>query len=236
MHPEIENLINMALADGEVSEKERAIILRKAESLGIDKDEVEMILDGRIALIRKEQNSTQQIFYSKSNKEGDLKKCPSCGAPVQSFATKCSDCGHEFRSTESTDSIKAFFNRLQLIVEEENNRSHESTGLDKLIGTDHTLKIEQRIYQRQISLISSFPVTNNKEDILEFLILAIPEATKKLSFWAKMSGTIESHKGELRKAYLSKCEQIIMKARFAMKEDRKTLEEIEYLAKQLKIK
>ena len=53
MHTEIENLINMALADGEVTEKERAIILRKAESLGIDKDEVEMILDGRIALIHK---------------------------------------------------------------------------------------------------------------------------------------------------------------------------------------
>ena len=27
LHPEIENLINMALADGEVKEKERAIIL-----------------------------------------------------------------------------------------------------------------------------------------------------------------------------------------------------------------
>ena len=33
MHPEIENLINMALADGEVTEKERGIILRKSETL-----------------------------------------------------------------------------------------------------------------------------------------------------------------------------------------------------------
>ena len=39
MHPEIDNLIYMALADGEVTEKERAIILRKAEALGEDKDE-----------------------------------------------------------------------------------------------------------------------------------------------------------------------------------------------------
>ena len=48
MHPEIDNLIYMALADGEVTEKERAIILRKAEALGADKDETEMILDGKI--------------------------------------------------------------------------------------------------------------------------------------------------------------------------------------------
>ena len=47
MHPEIENLINMAIADGEVTEKERAIILRKAEGFGEDKDEVEMILEVR---------------------------------------------------------------------------------------------------------------------------------------------------------------------------------------------
>jgi hypothetical protein len=33
MNPEIENLINMALADGEV-------ILRKADSLGLDRDEI----------------------------------------------------------------------------------------------------------------------------------------------------------------------------------------------------
>jgi len=48
MHPEIENLINMALADGEVTEKERGIILRKAEALGLDIEEVEMTLDGRL--------------------------------------------------------------------------------------------------------------------------------------------------------------------------------------------
>jgi hypothetical protein len=235
MHPEIEKLIDLALADGEVTEKERGIILRKAVSLGLDIDEVEMILDGRIAL-GKNQNHNTQTSKTTSTKEGEIKKCPACGAIVQSFSSKCSDCGHEFRNSNSNESIKTFFDKLQLIVEEENNRKHESTGLDLLIGTDHTLKIEQRIFQRQISLITAFPIPNNKEDILEFLILAMPEATKKLGFWAKISGTVESHKGELKKAYYSKCEQIIMKARFSMKDDKKTLEEIEYYAKQLGIK
>ena len=85
MNAELENLIEMALADGEVTEKERAIILRKAEALGEDKDEVEMILDGKIALMMKEQNASQQQSKPESNKEGDIKKCPSCGAPASSF-------------------------------------------------------------------------------------------------------------------------------------------------------
>jgi hypothetical protein len=242
MNNQLEKLIDLALVDGILSDKERQVLQRKALELGVDLDEFEMVLDAKMYLAKKDSELTTMSHPGNdsekpnSYKEGDLKKCPSCGAPVQSFVTNCADCGHEFRNTESTDSIRSFFNRLQIIVEEENNRHHESTGLDRLIGTDHTLKIEQRIFQRQISLISSFPIPNNKEDILEFLALASPEATKKISFFARIPGTTETHKGELRKAYFSKCEQIIMKARFAMKEDRKTLEEIEYYAKQLKIK
>jgi hypothetical protein len=47
MHPELDKLIEMALADGQVTDKEREIILRKAEKLGLDMDEVEMYLEGR---------------------------------------------------------------------------------------------------------------------------------------------------------------------------------------------
>lgn len=52
MHPEIDKLIQMALADGQVKDKEREIILRKAEKLGIDIEEVEMYLEGRVNIIK----------------------------------------------------------------------------------------------------------------------------------------------------------------------------------------
>ena len=41
---QIENLINLALADGELSEKEKQILFKKAEAAGIDLDEFEMVL------------------------------------------------------------------------------------------------------------------------------------------------------------------------------------------------
>ena len=48
MHPEIEKLIDLALADGQLTDKERNVILKKATELGVDTDEVEMVLDGKL--------------------------------------------------------------------------------------------------------------------------------------------------------------------------------------------
>jgi ribosomal protein L34E len=227
MHPEIENLIEMALADGEVTEKERAIILRKAEALGEDKDETEMILDGKIALMMKEQNASQQQSKPKSNKEGDMKKCPSCGAPVQSFATKCGDCGHEFSGIKSASSIERLYDELQKI--EEIERSRQRSWAQKIDGD---MGVQKGVATRQASAISAFPVPNTKEDLLEFISIAGSEAKKKLSMFI-----MHAHPDAvLKKAWKSKCEQVITKARFSMKDDKRTLEEIEIYAKQLKIK
>lgn len=66
MHLEIENLIKMALADGQVSDKEREIILRKAEKLGLDVDEVEMYLEGRLG--------SSNINFESSNQINELNK------------------------------------------------------------------------------------------------------------------------------------------------------------------
>jgi hypothetical protein len=234
MHPEVENLINMALADGEVTEKERGIILRKAEALGIDRDEVEMILDGKIALHNKKANI---ISTPKSTKEGDIKKCPACGATVASFSTKCSDCGNEFRNVEANSLVKLFHQKL---IEIESKRSHVETNPLKSIGSMLSKSLSGRgladkVDLEKMELIRSFPIPNSKEEILEFLSIAVPQASVKIR--KILFATIDEDrvKEELKKVWHTKSEQIIMKARFSMKEDRKTLDEIENYAKQLGI-
>ena len=47
---QIEALISAALADGVLTEKEKQILYKKAESMGIDLDEFEMVLDGPVPL------------------------------------------------------------------------------------------------------------------------------------------------------------------------------------------
>jgi uncharacterized tellurite resistance protein B-like protein len=42
---QLEKLIEMALLDGVLTEKEKQVLFKKAEALGIDLDEFEMVLE-----------------------------------------------------------------------------------------------------------------------------------------------------------------------------------------------
>ena len=106
---QLEKLIEMALLDGELTEKEKQLLFKKAESFGVDLDEFEMVLDAKLF---ERQQATKSAAASsapaapKSDKFGDIRKCPSCGAIVQSFSAKCVDCGHEFSNIEANASIQ----------------------------------------------------------------------------------------------------------------------------------
>lgn len=95
---QLENLIDAALADGVLTEKEKQILFKKAQAMDIDLDEFEMVLDARLVELKKkeareaeqyqiemEKAKAAQKSAPKSNKYGDIRKCPSCGAMVESF-------------------------------------------------------------------------------------------------------------------------------------------------------
>lgn len=110
----IETLISAALADGVLTEKEKQILFKRAEAEGIDLDEFEMILDARlIELGNKKENISKSA--PKSNKFGDVRKCPTCGAILQSFQTKCDECGHEIINAGSVQSASKLFDMLQAV-------------------------------------------------------------------------------------------------------------------------
>lgn len=119
----IENLINFALADGELTEKEKQILFKKAEEAGVDLDEFEMVLEAK--LFEKQKSAKPVSVAPKSDKLGDVRKCPACGAIAETFATKCSDCGTEFRNIEASQNIIKFFEKLDDI---------ESSRKDSIYG------------------------------------------------------------------------------------------------------
>ena len=123
---QLENLIDAALADGVLTEKEKQILFKKAQTMGIDLDEFEMVLDARLVELKKkeareaeqyqiemEKAKAAQKSAPKSNKYGDIRKCPACGAMVESFQTKCSECGYEFTNVEAVHSAQKLFDALQ---------------------------------------------------------------------------------------------------------------------------
>lgn len=232
---QIENLINLALADGELTEKEKQILFKKAEAAGIDLDEFEMVLDAK--LFEKQQTvkaAAPSVAAPKSDKFGDVKKCPACGAIAQSFQTKCSDCGHEFSNIGANVSIGKLFEMLNAC---ENERKEESNSITGAFGSLMAKGLGQgdKVTEKKKSIISGFPIPNTKDDILEFLSTAIPNAKQKGNMFTKQQPENKSH-NDLAPTWKSKCEQIIMKAKFSMKDDKKTLEEIMAYANELGIK
>ena len=59
---QIEALISAALADGVLTEKEKQILFKKAESMGIDLDEFEMILDARLVELKKKEAREEKQY------------------------------------------------------------------------------------------------------------------------------------------------------------------------------
>ena len=134
---QLEQLIDAALADGVLTEKEKQVLFKKAQTLGVDLDEFEMVLDARLVKLQKEQQSSAP----KSNKLGDVKKCPACGAIVQSYQGVCKECGYAFENTDANSSAK------------------------KLAEMIKSAKSEEEVAK----VIKSFPVPTNKADLLEFI-------------------------------------------------------------------
>lgn len=81
--PELEQLINYALEDGVLTDKERSVLMRKAQAAGADLDEFEMILDAKLHEVQK--TAATVAPKSNSNKHGEVRKCPACGAMVSAF-------------------------------------------------------------------------------------------------------------------------------------------------------
>lgn len=238
MNAELEKIVDSVLANGELTDRSRELLMKKAEQLGVDLLDFELELESKIAQKKASTSGPLPVYTSntpKSNKEGDLKKCPSCGAPIQSFATKCSDCGHEFRNIQASGSVQKLFEMLNELSEKrkESNQSILG-GIGKFYG-ENLFKIQDKNDIQKKELISNFPIPNTREDILEFLSLAVPKAKKIGTFWTSKEPEIKTH-NDFVPVWQSKCEQLIMKARFSMKDDKKTLDEIEYYAKQLGVK
>jgi hypothetical protein len=241
---QLEKLIDMALMDGELTEKEKQILFKKAEAMGVDLDEFEMVLDARF--YDKKQNASKELVPEaaapKSDKLGDIKKCPACGSIVGAFKAICSDCGHEFSNIESASSVQKLYTELVRVEEEERNRPKESPSgiksLTALIQGDNDpmaeINLLKRIYQRKSSIVSSFPVPNTKADILEFMSMAVAEGGKKTGGF--FSSSRMNGENEYIKSWRSKAEQVVIKARFSLKDDKKLLEEINAYASQLNIK
>ena len=173
MNSEIEKLIDLAIADGHITDKERKVILKKATDLGADYDEVEMILDGKLHQL--EANKPKQ-----KEKVGNIKTCPACGEAVKSFQFNCGTCNHEFQNTK----VDGYINDFKKLIEKAISEKHILYKY-KVNNIDYQIPDEVSKDKAVASLIKSYPLPKNKEDIIELLIYSYSnfESDSDQKFW-----------------------------------------------------
>lgn len=224
----MEKLIDMAIANGELSEKGKQVLFKRAQSQGIDLDELELVLETRLNEKRNAMNAAQSPAQ-KSNKYGEVRKCPTCGAFVEPFTTRCPECGFEFTEVGCVSSFEELSRRLSEI---------DSSRLANIL--ENTWDGGESRIQKKKQIIATFPIPTAKEDLLEFLSMALPLAKKqkqKVGLFptvrALSAARVDPEQNALADAWRSKVEQVITKARFALKNDPVTLQEIEQYAQEL---
>ena len=243
---QIKSLIDLALADGELTEKEKQILFKKAEAAGIDLDEFEMVLEAR--LFEKQKSNKPETAAPKSNKLGDVKKCPACGGIAETFATKCQDCGTEFRNIEASQNIIKFFEKLDEVESNRKDSVYNNANDSGNVSVGTLIKwlffywilLPMKIINffldktkspnwsttdsRKEELIINFPVPASREEILEFMNLASSKIYANTYF--NLFSEESKYKGAWNKIWLQKIEQIHSKASIAMKNDKNSFDDV----------
>ncbi len=160
MHQDIEKLLNAAKEKGSVTEKQREIILSKAQQLGEDMAELEFVLED--IPIKKGENDKLKS-----------KRCPQCGAIVDDMALKCPDCGYAFK--DESDANLA----VRKIIEETERKIEEARNSDRDIIRDKLMKgrekddevwdyeIDDEVEKRVRAAVAAFKVPYTQNALIQ---------------------------------------------------------------------
>lgn len=144
---ELEELIDSVLADGVVTDQERAVLRKRALACGEDPDEVMIVVDGRLAKMKKAASPVTPA----TEKRGNIVKCPNCGAPIEAGAIKCKECSYVFTNVKANNTAKEFAFMLDQKIAK--------------VRYDHDMNNINKVNE----FIKNFPLPTGKEDLLEFI-------------------------------------------------------------------
>lgn len=206
--PKIEELINAALADGVLTEKEKQILYKKAASMGIDLDEFEMVLQSKLYDKQKEidKAKAESSASPKSNKMGDIKKCPACGAIISNYQATCPECGYEFSDVKANLSSRKLAAKLEEVRKRQKSPNSIAQGLLSGLTVDDTSK-------EQSQIIETFPIPNTKADLLEFITSLQARA------YVDVDGPVPMGEQRIQQAYAKKLNECIAKAKINFPND-----------------
>lgn len=184
---ELEMLIDAAIADGEISEKERAILHKRAQAEGVDIDEFDMILDSRLHKQNKKTAEEQnENSPSRDPDESIVKKLEN---KISSIERNC------FRQVESLKDSELPYNKKNSAGDYSKFRREKQLAIDREeIERDNKIK----------GVIDNLHIPSVKEDVYELLIFLQPKTTEK--YWCPYGS-------DVKKSYIAKFNECLNLAR-----------------------
>ncbi|MCR4635048.1 MAG: zinc ribbon domain-containing protein [Butyrivibrio sp.] len=146
---------------------------------------------------------------------GKIYKCPSCGEVLEAFSVKCPSCGYELRGTAAAGAVKELADKLNKI---QSRNIAVVSGISKFFNSNHLSSTDNQ----KIEMIRNFVIPNNKEDIIELMIMATSNINassfNSLPNNSMNESNMESERA-ISEAWISKYDQAIKKARILFPSD-----------------
>ena len=173
----LEMLIDVAVADGVVNEKEMKVLARQAVIEQVDPNEFQMVVEARLyerqrqlaAEKKKEDpNPTSAPAAPKPASSGRRKvnKCPSCGAILNAYAVNCPQCGYLLVSEEKSEKVNEFFEEVSPL---EVQAEHRFKRLDDEGDKEWVPPIDSEVRET----IVAFVCPTSGAEMIRFMSMAV---------------------------------------------------------------
>lgn len=159
---ELEMLVDAAIADGVITEKERAVLHNRAKAEGVDTDELDLIIDARLAKANKKAAEAVSKDESKQ--------------PAVTFRQR-----KEYEESPS----KELSDKIQNLIDSAARELESLTSREVFSGEFYNDKseVEDRRDSNIKTTIESFAIPENPEDLFDLMVYLKPKIEPKHWRW-----------------------------------------------------
>lgn len=165
---ELEMLIEAAIADGEITEKERAVLHKRAIAEGVDPDELDMIVDSRLSKVKNQSKKEEKTSFAEPRFINILNQ--KLSKAREEFDDNADTIEESDRETERGNKIATIINTIELPLDKANLLDlimHIKPYLKKNVWNTRGVNSEEYIIAKAYQ--------NRYKEIIERIKLYFPE-------------------------------------------------------------